>query len=125
MTGIQGNQTAQGSEAQAERDASQGRRGRWRGGCRGGRGRHGRRDRERRPDEEGRLADRLLHLLTSETCYKLTSETTEGPYYIDADKLRQDITEDREGIPLTLRLKVIDNETCKPDQKRGRRHLAL
>ncbi|MFH8802354.1 dioxygenase [Streptomyces sp. NPDC017936] len=51
---------------------------------------------------------------TTETCYKLTSETTEGPYYIDADKLRQDITEDKEGIPLTLRLKVIDAETCKP-----------
>ncbi|MDQ0776036.1 protocatechuate 3,4-dioxygenase beta subunit [Streptomyces aurantiacus] len=50
---------------------------------------------------------------SAETCYKLTSETTEGPYYIDADKLRQDITEDKEGIPLTLRLKVIDNETCK------------
>ncbi|WCH92428.1 intradiol ring-cleavage dioxygenase [Streptomyces moderatus] len=50
----------------------------------------------------------------SETCYKLTSETTEGPYYIDADKLRKDITEDQEGIPLTLRLKVIDAETCKP-----------
>lgn len=50
----------------------------------------------------------------SETCYQLTSETTEGPYYIDADKLRQDITEDKEGIPLTLRLKVIDSETCKP-----------
>jgi protocatechuate 3,4-dioxygenase beta subunit len=50
----------------------------------------------------------------SEACYKLTSETTEGPYYIDADKLRQDITEDKDGIPLTLRLKVIDSETCKP-----------
>ncbi|MFF4050114.1 intradiol ring-cleavage dioxygenase [Streptomyces chartreusis] len=50
----------------------------------------------------------------SETCYKLTSETTEGPYYIDADKLRKDVTEDEEGIPLTLRLKVIDAETCKP-----------
>lgn len=50
----------------------------------------------------------------SETCYKLTSETTEGPYYIDADKLRKDVTEDQEGIPLTLRLKVIDAETCKP-----------
>lgn len=49
-----------------------------------------------------------------ETCYKLTSETTEGPYYIDADKLRQDITEDKEGIPLTLRIKVIDAESCKP-----------
>ena len=51
---------------------------------------------------------------TAETCYKLTSETTEGPYYIDADKLRQDITEDKEGIPLTLKLKVIDATTCKP-----------
>jgi protocatechuate 3,4-dioxygenase beta subunit len=50
----------------------------------------------------------------SEACYKLTSETTEGPYYIDADKIRQDITEDKEGIPLTLRLRVIDSETCKP-----------
>jgi protocatechuate 3,4-dioxygenase beta subunit len=50
----------------------------------------------------------------AEACYKLTSETTEGPYYIDADKIRQDITEDKEGIPLTLRLKVIDSETCKP-----------
>ncbi|MFF7641590.1 intradiol ring-cleavage dioxygenase [Streptomyces canus] len=50
----------------------------------------------------------------AEACYKLTSETTEGPYYIDADKLRQDITEDKEGIPLTLSLKVIDSETCKP-----------
>jgi len=50
----------------------------------------------------------------AEACYKLTSETTEGPYYIDADKIRQDITEDKEGIPLTLRLKVIDSETCRP-----------
>ncbi|KUL33557.1 intradiol ring-cleavage dioxygenase [Streptomyces regalis] len=50
----------------------------------------------------------------AEVCYKLTSETTEGPYYIDADKLRQDVTEDEEGIALTLRLKVIDSETCKP-----------
>ncbi|WP_217242967.1 intradiol ring-cleavage dioxygenase [Streptomyces sp. AC555_RSS877] len=51
---------------------------------------------------------------SAEVCYKLTSETTEGPYYIDADKIRQDITEDKEGIPLTLTLKVIDSETCKP-----------
>lgn len=49
-----------------------------------------------------------------EECYRLTSETTEGPYYIDADKIRKDITEDKEGIPLTLRLKVIDADTCKP-----------
>ncbi|MCD7440374.1 intradiol ring-cleavage dioxygenase [Streptomyces lincolnensis] len=51
---------------------------------------------------------------TAEVCYRLTSETTEGPYYIDADKIRRDITEDREGIPLVLDLKVVDSETCKP-----------
>ncbi|MFC8132021.1 intradiol ring-cleavage dioxygenase [Streptomyces sp. NPDC057302] len=51
---------------------------------------------------------------SAEPCYRLTGETTEGPYYIDADKIRKDITEDREGIPFTLRLKVIDSDTCKP-----------
>ncbi|MEV0239296.1 intradiol ring-cleavage dioxygenase [Streptomyces sp. NPDC050674] len=51
---------------------------------------------------------------SDDACYRLTSETTEGPYYIDADKLRRDITEDQEGIPLSLRLKVIDSDTCKP-----------
>ncbi|TGB09559.1 intradiol ring-cleavage dioxygenase [Streptomyces sp. MZ04] len=50
----------------------------------------------------------------AEACYRLTGETTEGPYYIDADKIRKDITEDRDGIPFTLRLKVIDSDTCKP-----------
>ncbi|WP_432133621.1 intradiol ring-cleavage dioxygenase [Streptomyces sp. bgisy154] len=50
----------------------------------------------------------------AEACYRLTSETTEGPYYIDADKIRQDITEGKEGIPLTLQLKVVDAETCEP-----------
>ncbi|MGW7549110.1 intradiol ring-cleavage dioxygenase [Streptomyces sp. NPDC054770] len=47
-------------------------------------------------------------------CYTLTSELVEGPYYIDADKLRQNVTEDQAGIPLLLTLKVIDAETCKP-----------
>ncbi|MEU6140282.1 intradiol ring-cleavage dioxygenase [Streptomyces sp. NPDC047081] len=47
-------------------------------------------------------------------CYTLTSELVEGPYYIDADKIRQDVTEDQEGVPLHLRLKVIDAETCRP-----------
>ncbi|MET9381126.1 intradiol ring-cleavage dioxygenase [Streptomyces sp. NPDC002928] len=51
---------------------------------------------------------------SGESCYRLTSEAVEGPYYIDADKIRRDITEDREGIPLTLALKVIDSETCRP-----------
>ncbi|MEE4596575.1 intradiol ring-cleavage dioxygenase [Streptomyces sp. DSM 41524] len=54
---------------------------------------------------------------SGEVCYRLTSETTEGPYYIDADKIRKDITEGKEGIPMTLRLKVIDSDSCKPVAK--------
>ncbi|MFB7332338.1 intradiol ring-cleavage dioxygenase [Streptomyces adustus] len=50
----------------------------------------------------------------AEVCYRLTSEAVEGPYYIDADKIRRDVTEDREGIPLLLDLRVIDSETCRP-----------
>ncbi len=50
----------------------------------------------------------------AEECYVLTSETTEGPYYIDADKIRRDVTEGRPGVPFLLRIKVIDNETCRP-----------
>ncbi|MFJ9633573.1 dioxygenase [Streptomyces sp. NPDC101175] len=49
-----------------------------------------------------------------DACYTLTSELVEGPYYIDADKIRRDVTEDQEGIPLTLALKVIDADTCRP-----------
>lgn len=64
--------------------------------------------------QDGKTASASSSASAGETCYTLTSETTEGPYYIDADKLRTDITEDKEGIPLTLRLKVIDAETCKP-----------
>ncbi len=51
---------------------------------------------------------------SGEVCYRLTSETTEGPNYIDADKIRKDITEGKEGIPMTLRLKVIDSDSRKP-----------
>ncbi|MCQ4214404.1 intradiol ring-cleavage dioxygenase [Streptomyces longispororuber] len=51
---------------------------------------------------------------SDDACYVLTTETTEGPYYIDADKIRRDITEDQDGIPLALTLKVIDADTCRP-----------
>jgi protocatechuate 3,4-dioxygenase beta subunit len=47
------------------------------------------------------------------TCV-LTPELTEGPYYIDGEKLRRNITEGKPGAPLTLRLAVVDASTCKP-----------
>ena len=47
------------------------------------------------------------------TCV-LAPELTEGPYYIDGEKVRRNITEGRPGAPLALRLAVVDASTCKP-----------
>jgi protocatechuate 3,4-dioxygenase beta subunit len=44
----------------------------------------------------------------------LTPELTEGPYYIEGEKLRRNITEGKTGTSLTLRLGVVDASTCKP-----------
>ena len=48
------------------------------------------------------------------TSCRLTPELTEGPYYFDVDKIRGDIREDREGVPLRLAIRVRDAETCEP-----------
>lgn len=44
----------------------------------------------------------------------LTPEQTEGPYYIDVDKIRADIREDRQGVPLRLAARVMDVDGCTP-----------
>ncbi|MGW1025927.1 intradiol ring-cleavage dioxygenase [Streptomyces sp. NPDC002577] len=44
----------------------------------------------------------------------LTKEMTEGPYYLDGQLVRADITEGKAGIPLALTLTVVDDDTCAP-----------
>jgi protocatechuate 3,4-dioxygenase beta subunit len=44
----------------------------------------------------------------------LTPEQTEGPYYIADEKVRRNIIEGRPGMPLALRLGVVDASTCRP-----------
>ena len=44
----------------------------------------------------------FLFLLAGAGSCALVPELTEGPYYIDIDKVRSDIREDRQGTPLTL-----------------------
>jgi protocatechuate 3,4-dioxygenase beta subunit len=44
----------------------------------------------------------------------LTPELTEGPYYIDGEKVRRDIRDGHPGTLLTLRLTVLNASTCKP-----------
>ena len=53
-------------------------------------------------------------MFKSATACSLTPEQTEGPYYIDVDRIRSDIREDRRGIPLRLAARVMDVDGCTP-----------
>ncbi len=44
----------------------------------------------------------------------LTPELTEGPYYIDLERIRRDITEGKPGVPLKMRIKVVHVTTAAP-----------
>ena len=44
----------------------------------------------------------------------LTPEFTAGPFYVDGQLIRKDITEGRPGVPLGLRISVQDVTTCQP-----------
>ncbi len=44
----------------------------------------------------------------------LTSEQEEGPYYVDGAKFRSNITESKSGVPLTLRVMLVDSKHCAP-----------
>ena len=57
--------------------------------------------------------DLVAKLDASATC-RQTVEQTEGPYYFDADSIRSDIREDRDGTPLQLALRVRDAGRCEP-----------
>ncbi|MEX0800594.1 MAG: intradiol ring-cleavage dioxygenase [Dehalococcoidia bacterium] len=48
-----------------------------------------------------------------ETCV-VTPEQTEGPFYLDTDLVRRDITEGKEGTPLLLAVRVTDAGSCEP-----------
>ncbi|EMD87307.1 hypothetical protein COCC4DRAFT_134246 [Bipolaris maydis ATCC 48331] len=47
----------------------------------------------------------------------LTPEVTEGPYWVSGELVRQNITENEQGVPLILDIQVIDIETCEPVPK--------
>jgi protocatechuate 3,4-dioxygenase beta subunit len=52
---------------------------------------------------------------TGGTCTQLMTSVTEGPYYLDGALVRKDITEGKNGVPLTLRLTVVDaTDGCTP-----------
>jgi len=54
-----------------------------------------------------------IPLIEASTCV-LTPEMTEGPFYLDLELIRQNIVEDRTGIPLKLQIAVADATACTP-----------
>ena len=44
----------------------------------------------------------------------LTAEQEEGPYYVDGAKLRRDLTEGKPGVPVKLRVVLVDSRSCRP-----------
>ncbi len=64
----------------------------------------------RRVNEDVTLSDALTS--DQELCW-LTPEQVEGPYFIKAP-VRRDIREDRTGIPLTLELQIVRDQSCRP-----------
>ena len=55
-----------------------------------------------------RTAPAGAQVLPTATRLTLTAQTTEGPFYFDAGKIRQDITEGQTGVPLDIRFTVVD-----------------
>jgi protocatechuate 3,4-dioxygenase beta subunit len=64
-------------------------------------------------DEKGAAGVSAKGAATVPDCV-LTPEQDEGPFYIDFAQVRQDIVEDRPGVPLALAVTVVDSNTCKP-----------
>ena len=51
--------------------------------------------------------------VTEITC-DVTPQQTEGPYYFDAGQVRRDITEGKPGVPLLVRLRLMETGSCEP-----------
>jgi protocatechuate 3,4-dioxygenase beta subunit len=56
----------------------------------------------------------IADLFGDDSSCTLTPEMAEGPYYFDADSIRSDVREDREGTPLRLAVRVRGAEDCAP-----------
>lgn len=53
-------------------------------------------------------------MLFEEVSCVLSPEVTIGPYYVEGEYIRDDITEDQDGIDLLLDIQLIDVNTCEP-----------
>jgi protocatechuate 3,4-dioxygenase beta subunit len=59
-------------------------------------------------------AARAAGLMADAQVCTLAAEQEVGPYYVANELIRSDISEQKPGIPLSLRILVLDARTCKP-----------
>src|SRR5437868_8351726 len=59
------------------------------------------------PARRGRTLDGMP-LLTQDAVCIMSAEVTQGPYYVSGQLVRQDITEGKQGFPLTVTMTVVD-----------------
>jgi protocatechuate 3,4-dioxygenase beta subunit len=59
------------------------------------------------------LAGALRAMPSTPACV-LTTEQEEGPYYIDYQSLRRDLTEGKPGVPLRLKIALMHAKRCTP-----------
>lgn len=52
--------------------------------------------------------------MPSDPACTLVAEQEVGPYYINDEHLRRDITEGKPGVPVTLRVALVDSKSCAP-----------
>jgi protocatechuate 3,4-dioxygenase beta subunit len=64
-------------------------------------------------DQDEAARSTMERATTTPDCV-LTPGQEEGPFYIDLAQVRQDIVENRPGVPLVLALTVVDSDTCEP-----------
>ena len=50
----------------------------------------------------------------AKTCLRLMPEQEEGPFYVDLEKVRANTVEGQAGVPLDLRIRIIDRKKCEP-----------
>ena len=61
---------------------------------------------------QSRAGSNLSDLFGEDSACTLTAEQTEGPYYFDVDKIRNDVREDRKGVQLRVAIRVRDAASC-------------
>lgn len=63
-----------------------------------------------------RPPSRSASLIAGDSC-PVTPRQTDGPFYFDPELVRQDLAEGRPGVPLQLRLQIVDATGCAPAER--------